>query len=70
MLLNLVRRSFNCHDVLVLGNDTLIPRNTSDASVGRIATRILDELIAPFRELNIDDTELACLKTIIFFDPG
>jgi len=36
----------------------------------RLAARILDELIEPLREVQIDDTELACLKTIVFFDPG
>lgn len=32
--------------------------------------RILDELVLPFQELQIDDNEYACLKAIIFFDPG
>lgn len=36
----------------------------------RVAIRILDELVLPFQELQIDDNEYACLKAIIFFDPG
>lgn len=35
-----------------------------------MAIRILDELVLPFQELQIDDNEYACLKAIIFFDPG
>lgn len=35
-----------------------------------MATRILDELVKPLRDIQIDDNEYACLKAIIFFDPG
>jgi len=38
--------------------------------MSRLAAQIIDELIEPLRDLQIDDTELACLKTIVFFDPG
>ncbi|EHB18370.1 Hepatocyte nuclear factor 4-gamma [Heterocephalus glaber] len=30
---------------------------------------VLDELIRPFQEIQIDDNEHACLKAIVFFDP-
>lgn len=35
-----------------------------------MANRILDELVRPFQEIQIDDNEYACLKAIVFFDPG
>jgi len=35
-----------------------------------VANRILDELVRPFQEIQIDDNEYACLKAIVFFDPG
>lgn len=38
--------------------------------MSRVAVRILDELVLPFQELQIDDNEYACLKAIVFFDPG
>lgn len=38
--------------------------------MNRVSMRILDELVLPFQELQIDDNEYACLKAIIFFDPG
>lgn len=52
------------------GNDYIIPRNCPELEVGRVAVRILDELVLPFQELQIDDNEYACLKAIVFFDPG
>lgn len=53
------------------GNDHIIPRNCPELmEVSRVAVRILDELVLPFQELQIDDNEYACLKAIIFFDPG
>ncbi|RMB95663.1 hypothetical protein DUI87_27775 [Hirundo rustica rustica] len=52
------------------GNDHIIPRNCPElVEVNRVAIRILDELVLPFQELQIDDNEYACLKAIIFFDP-
>lgn len=38
--------------------------------MNRVSVRILDELVLPFQELQVDDNEYACLKAIIFFDPG
>lgn len=57
-------------DVFPAGNDYIIPRNCPELEVGRVAVRILDELVLPFQELQIDDNEYACLKAIVFFDPG
>lgn len=30
----------------------------------------MEELVKPFNEVQIDDTEFACLKAIVFFDPS
>ena len=60
----------NLKDVLLLGNDLVIPRTAGDAEVRRIAIRILEELVEPMKEWNVDDTEHACLKAIVFFNPG
>jgi len=43
---------------------------SSDLSVARVGTRIMDELVKPLTEVQIDDTEFACLKAIVFFDPS
>ena len=70
LLLSLVRRSMPYKDVLLLGNDTIVLRQSPEPGMSRLAARILDELIEPLRDIQLDDTELACLKTIVFFDPG
>ena len=36
----------------------------------RVANRVLDELVRPLQDVVIDETEFACLKAIVFFDPG
>ncbi|NXE41497.1 HNF4A factor, partial [Ptilorrhoa leucosticta] len=70
LLLGAAKRSMVFKDVLLLGNDHIIPRNCPElVEVNRVAIRILDELVLPFQELQIDDNEYACLKAIIFFDP-
>lgn len=68
LILGVARRSIAHKDILLLGNDGIIPRNTADAEIGRIAVRILDELVKPLREVQIDDSEFACIKAIVFFD--
>ncbi|XP_037540577.1 hepatocyte nuclear factor 4-alpha isoform X1 [Nematolebias whitei] len=74
LLLGAAKRSMLYKDILLLGvsspgNDHIIPRNCPELEVGRVAVRILDELVLPFQELQIDDNEYACLKAIVFFDP-
>ena len=70
LLLGVAKRSFTLNDILLLGNDAIITRQSQDADIGRIASRILDELVQPLRDVGIDETEFACMKAIVFFDPG
>lgn len=70
LLLGLSKRSLVLKDVLLLGNDHIIPRLTPDQEITRIGCRILDEIVAVMKDVNIDDNEFACLKAIVFFDPG
>uniref|UniRef100_A0A4X1TVU8 Hepatocyte nuclear factor 4 alpha n=1 Tax=Sus scrofa TaxID=9823 RepID=A0A4X1TVU8_PIG len=70
LLLGATKRSMVFKDVLLLGNDYIIPRHCPElAEMNRVSVRILDELVLPFQELQVDDNEYACLKAIIFFDP-
>lgn len=41
-----------------------------ELEIARVAIRILDELVKPLRDIQVDENEYACLKAIIFFDPG
>ncbi|ETE67169.1 Hepatocyte nuclear factor 4-gamma, partial [Ophiophagus hannah] len=69
LLLGAAKRSMAYKDIILLGNDFVIHRNSSETEISRVANRILDELIKPFQEIQIDDNEYACLKAIVFFDP-
>uniref|UniRef100_H3A2H0 Hepatocyte nuclear factor 4 gamma n=3 Tax=Latimeria chalumnae TaxID=7897 RepID=H3A2H0_LATCH len=69
LLLGVAKRSMVYKDVLLLGNDYVIHRNSPEVEISRVANRILDELVQPFQEIQIDDNEYACLKAVVFFDP-
>lgn len=63
-------RSLHFDDYLLLGNHYVIQRNTSDPALSRVAARILDEIVKPLKENQLDEKEYACLKAIVFFDNG
>jgi hypothetical protein len=68
LVLGLACRSLNYDDYLLLGNHYVIPRNASDPGLTRAAGRILDEIVKPLKEIQLDEKEYACLKAIVFFD--
>ncbi|XP_040897518.1 hepatic nuclear factor 4, beta [Toxotes jaculatrix] len=70
LLLGAARRSLPYNNLILLGNDFVIPLRGAQIEVSRVAFRIQEELVKPLRELDITDNEFACLKTIIFFAPG
>lgn len=70
LILGVACRSLNCDDYLLLGNHYVIPRNASDPGLSRAAGRILDELVKPLKDNQLDEKEYACLKAIVFFDNG
>ncbi|XP_042110280.1 hepatocyte nuclear factor 4-gamma isoform X3 [Ovis aries] len=70
LLLGATKRSMMYKDILLLGNNYVIHRNSCEVEISRVANRVLDELVRPFQEIQIDDNEYACLKAIVFFDPG
>ncbi|XP_076808737.1 hepatocyte nuclear factor 4-gamma-like isoform X2 [Clavelina lepadiformis] len=69
LLMGVAKRSLPFRDILLLGNDFIIPRHCPEVEINRVAVRILDELIRPLNDLALDDNEYACLKAIVFFDP-
>lgn len=72
LILGLAHRSADpsLKDVLLLGNNVIIPRHCQDVEINRIGNRILDEIVTVMREVRLDMTEFACLKAIVFFDPS
>ncbi|XP_045564177.1 hepatocyte nuclear factor 4-beta isoform X4 [Salmo salar] len=69
LILGVARRSLPYNDIILLGNYFVIPVSGPEVEVSRVAARILEELVKPLRELDITDSEFACLKTIVFFSP-
>uniref|UniRef100_A0A4W6EFY8 NR LBD domain-containing protein n=1 Tax=Lates calcarifer TaxID=8187 RepID=A0A4W6EFY8_LATCA len=69
LILGAARRSLPYNDLILLGNDFVIPLRGAQIEVSRVAFRIQEELVKPLRELDITDKEFACLKTIVFFAP-
>lgn len=63
-------------DVLLLGNNYIITKHCPDSrlspnlDISRIGSRIIDELVCNLKDIAIDDTELACIKALVFFDPN
>ncbi|XP_038211278.1 hepatocyte nuclear factor 4-gamma isoform X1 [Zerene cesonia] len=74
LLLGCARRSIHLKDVLLLGNNCIITKHhidgRMDVDISMIGMRVMDEIVKPLREIDIDDTEFACLKAIVFFDPN
>ncbi|XP_055006851.1 hepatocyte nuclear factor 4-gamma isoform X2 [Boleophthalmus pectinirostris] len=69
LLLGVAKRSMPFKDFLLLGNGCVIHRNSPEAEISRVANRVLDELVQPFQDIQIDENEYAALKAIVFFDP-
>ncbi|XP_051970087.1 hepatocyte nuclear factor 4-gamma isoform X2 [Xyrauchen texanus] len=69
LLLGVAKRSIAYKDILLLGNGCAIHRSCPEPEIGRVANRVLDELVLPFQDIQIDDNEYAALKAIVFFDP-
>lgn len=67
LLLGVARRSVR--DVLILSNNSTLTRTCLDIEQNKVTCRILDEVAQVMREIQVDESELACLLAIVFFDP-
>ena len=64
-------RSINHPDAIVLSIGFRVYRQTAhSAGVGPIFDRVLSELISKMRQMNMDRTELGCLRAIVLYNPG
>lgn len=76
LLLGLSRRSMHLDEMLLLGNNCIITKQCPDSKVApnldisKIGARIIDELVSAIKDLKLDDSELACIKALVFFDPS
>ncbi|XP_069549468.1 hepatic nuclear factor 4, beta [Brachyistius frenatus] len=69
LILGAARRSLPYNNLILLGNDFVIPLSGAEVEVTRVAFRTHEELVKPLRELDITDKEFACLRTVVFFAP-
>ncbi|KAM9333758.1 hepatocyte nuclear factor 4-gamma [Pholidichthys leucotaenia] len=69
LLLGVAKRSMPFKDFLLLGNGYVVHRDSPEQEICRVANRVLDELVQPFNDIQMDDNEFAALKAIVFFDP-
>ncbi|XP_041840287.1 hepatic nuclear factor 4, beta isoform X2 [Melanotaenia boesemani] len=69
LILGAAKRSLPYSNHILLGNDFVIPLRGAEVEVSRVAFRIQEELVKPFKELNITDKEFACLRAVVFFAP-
>lgn len=69
LILGVARRSMLFHDTLLLGSDLVISPNQPEMEIRRIAKKVVEEIVKPMLELDVDDTEYACLKAVVFFNP-
>lgn len=75
LILGVARRSMHLKDILLLGNNCIIIKNSpensnQDLDISKVGVRIMEEIVKPLNEVKIDDPEFACLKAIVFFDPN
>ena len=42
----------------------------AEVEIYHIGIRIMDEIVKPLRDIQMDDAEYTCLKAIVFFDPS
>lgn len=71
MIAAFAHRSISVKDCIVLATGLTVDRDSAhQAGVEAIFDRVLSELVSKMRDMNMDRTELGCLRTIILFNPG
>jgi hypothetical protein len=70
MIAGFSHRSTNINNGIVLANGLIVTReNAHAAGVGSIFDRVLVELVSKMKEMQIDKTELGCLRAIVLYNP-
>jgi len=70
VIADIAHRSIDYDDVLLTGkNDSLTREQAQISQVEVIFERVMTELVQKMREMNLDRTELGCLKAIVLFNP-
>ncbi|TPP66291.1 Hepatocyte nuclear factor 4-alpha, partial [Fasciola gigantica] len=56
--------------LILLGSNRIISRHSPQRQIAEIASQILEQLYQPMYGLCLDESEFACLRAIVFFDPS
>lgn len=71
LIAEFAHRSIEADNALVLANGVYInEQGAKNTGIGEIFQRVLTELVSKMREMNMDKTELGCLRAIVLFNPG
>lgn len=71
LIAEFAHRSIEANNVLILSNGIYINEQAAkNTGIGEIFQRVLTELVSKMREMNMDKTELGCLRAVVLFNPG
>lgn len=64
-------RSTCKEDAILLANGVEVSKQNAKVNgIGDIFGRVLNDLVAKMREMEMDYAELGCLRAIVLFNPG
>ena len=70
LIMGFAHRSSNIQDGIQLANGVVVSReNAYTSGLGDIFDRVLIELVTKIQEMQMDKTELGCLRSIVLFNP-
>lgn len=70
LIMGFAHRSINIQDGIQLANGVIVSReNAYTSGLGDIFDRVLIELVSKIQEMQMDKTELGCLRSIVLFNP-
>ena len=70
LIMGFAHRSINIQDGIQLANGVVVSReNAYTSGLGDIFDRVLIELVTKIQEMQMDKTELGCLRSIVLFNP-
>ena len=70
LIMGFAHRSINIQDGIQLANGVIVSReNAYTSGLGDIFDRVLIELVSKLQEMQMDKTELGCLRSIVLFNP-
>merc|ERR1712066_1082569 len=70
LIMGFAHRSTNIQEGIQLANGVVVSReNAYTSGLGDIFDRVLIELVSKIQEMQMDKTELGCLRSIVLFNP-